>query len=86
MPIAALGLIRSDDLRLSFTWSSPERNGHTKAETIQWLLRANLLNIFGEGDEPRRRSAFAEIWHAECVLVNADGRHVERVEMNQTVN
>ncbi len=56
------------------------------AETIQRLLRVNLLNSFGEQDEPRRRRAFAEIWRAEGVLVNAEGRHVGRVEMNQTVH
>ncbi len=46
------------------------------SETIETLLRRNLFEVFGERDNAKRKDALAEIWHAEAVLVNPDGRHV----------
>ncbi len=55
------------------------------SETIETLLRRNLFEVFGERDNAKRKDALAQIWHAEAVLVNPDGRHVGRVEISHTV-
>ena len=55
------------------------------SETIETLLRRNLFEVFGERDTRKRREALAEIWHAEGVLINPDGRHVGRVEIGEIV-
>jgi hypothetical protein len=56
------------------------------SETIETLLRRNLFEIFGERDASRRREALTELWHAEGVLINPDGRHIGRVEISETVD
>lgn len=55
------------------------------AEIVEVLLRRNLFEVFSERDGARRREALAEIWHAEGVLVNSDGRQVGRVEIDHAV-
>jgi|SRR5581483_7335348 hypothetical protein len=54
-------------------------------ETVETLLRRNLIDVFNQHDSTLRREALAEIWHADGVLVNADGRHVGRVEIDRAV-
>lgn len=53
--------------------------------TVETLLRRNLFEVFGERDGAKRRDALAEIWHADGILINPDGRHVGRVEIDRTV-
>lgn len=55
------------------------------SETIETLLRRNLFEVFGERDEKKRREALAEIWHADGVLINSDGRQVGRVEISHAI-
>ena len=59
--------------------------GDNMSESVEALLRRNLLEVFNERDRLRRHEALAEIWHAEGVLVNLDGRQVGRVEIDQAV-
>jgi hypothetical protein len=54
-------------------------------ETIEALLRRNLFEVFAERDPVKRKQALTEIWHAEGVLINPDGRHIGRVEISHTV-
>lgn len=55
------------------------------SETIETLLRRNLFEVFGERQDTKRREALAEIWRGDGILVNPDGRHVGRVEIDHTV-
>jgi hypothetical protein len=55
-------------------------------ETVETLLRRNLVDVFNQRDGGLRREALAEIWHADGVLVNADGRHTGRVEIDRAVD
>ena len=54
-------------------------------ESVELLLRRNLFEVFGERDSAKRKGSLVEIWHGEGILVNRDGRHVGRVEINHTV-
>lgn len=54
-------------------------------QPIEILLRRNLFEVFNQRDSASRREALAVIWHAEAVLVNSDGRHVGRVEIDRVV-
>jgi hypothetical protein len=54
-------------------------------QTIEDLLRRNLFEIFNERDRTLRRDALAEIWHADGILVNSDGRQEGRVEISHAV-
>jgi hypothetical protein len=43
---------------------------------IEALLNGNLLEVFGEGDPARRRSAIGELYSKDCVLCVPPGTFV----------
>lgn len=54
--------------------------------TIETLLRRNLFEVCGQRDVSLRREVLAEIWHADGMLVNSDGRQVGRVEISHAID
>ena len=47
---------------------------------IHELLQRNLQEVFGEGDETRRRAAIAELYMEDCVLYAPPGVFVGHAE------
>ena len=45
-------------------------------DRIHELLQRNLQEVFGEGDETRRRAAIAELYTEDCVLYAPPGMFV----------
>ncbi|WP_333723022.1 nuclear transport factor 2 family protein [Agrobacterium tumefaciens] len=46
---------------------------HESAERIRELLDRNLQEVFGEGDNDRRRAAIGELWAEDGVLYDPPG-------------
>ena len=54
--------------------------------TIENLLTRNLLEIFGERDAAKRRSAIAALWAENGVFVDPFGRYVGQAALNDAVS
>ena len=56
------------------------------ANTIENLITRNLLEVFGERDAEKRRSAIAELWAYDGVFADPHGRYVGHTELNEAVS
>jgi len=56
------------------------------ANTTENLLTRNLLEVFGERDAEKRRSAIAELWADDGVFADPHGRYVGHTELNDAVS
>ena len=56
------------------------------ANTIENLLTRNLLEVFGEQDAAKRRSAIAALWHEDGVFADPHGRYVGYAALNGAVS
>ena len=54
--------------------------------TIEDLLARNLLEVFGEPDERKRRSAIAALWAEDGVFADPHGRYVGYAALNDAVS
>jgi SnoaL-like protein len=55
------------------------------SQTIETLLRRNLLEIFGERDETCRRRTLQDVMAEDVVFSDPEGRHVGRDAVNTAV-
>lgn len=55
--------------------TDPEGTG-TSSDRVSELLVRNLMEVFDERDGDRRRAAIAELWAADAVFVDPEGRFV----------
>ena len=56
------------------------------AKTIENLLTRNLLEVFGERDTVKRRSAIAALWAEDGVFADPYGRYVGHTALNDAVS
>ena len=56
------------------------------ANTIESLLTRNLLEVFGERDAVKRRSAIAALWEEDGVFADPYGRYVGHDALNDAVS
>ena len=56
------------------------------ANTIENLLTRNLLEVFGERDTVKRRSAIAALWAEDGVFADPYGRYVGHTALNDAVS
>jgi hypothetical protein len=56
------------------------------ANAIETLLTRNLLEVFGERDAVKRRSAIAALWAEDGVFVDPYGRYVGNAALNDAVS
>jgi SnoaL-like domain len=54
--------------------------------TIEDLLARNLLEVFGEPDEGKRRSAIAALWAEDGVFTDPHGRYVGFAALDDAVS
>jgi hypothetical protein len=54
--------------------------------TVDTLLMRNLLDVFGEPDSSKRRSAIAAIWAENGVFADPHGRYVGYAALNDAVS
>ncbi len=55
------------------------------SQTIETLLRRNLLQIFGERDETRRRLALQDVMAEDVVFSDSEGRNTGHDALNDAV-
>jgi SnoaL-like domain len=55
------------------------------SSTIETLLKRNLLNVFGEHDPTKRRTAIAELFVEDVVFSDPHQRHVGRDALDGAV-
>ena len=56
------------------------------ADTIESLLTRNLLEVFGEGDAVKCRSAIAALWAEDGVFADPYGRYVGHGALDDAVS
>ena len=53
-------------------------------EMIGRLLKRNLYSVFNERDAKKRLAAIANIWTADGVFTDLDGRHLGHAALDET--
>jgi hypothetical protein len=56
------------------------------ANVVENLLTRNLLEVFGEPDEVKRRGAIAALWAEDGVFTDPYGRYVGHAALNDAVS
>jgi hypothetical protein len=54
--------------------------------TVEDLVTRNLLEVFGESDAVKRRSAIAALWAEDGVFADPHGRYVGHTALNDAVS